>query len=104
MVYSEIADILLDYTHNEMVYDENILLCIDNYIEEIENSPDNIIEVLKDFKQEYIDENNICPICYSEMITTDGYDEENLEYNGFPTRQKNYIKQCKNCGKILNDF
>lgn len=100
MVYSEIADILLDYIPNEMKHDEDMLLCIENFIDELENSTDNIIKVLKDFKEQYTKDNNLCPHCYNEMIITDGCDNEYLEYQGFPTKQRNYIEQCGNCGYI----
>lgn len=98
--YSQIASILIDVSQEER-YDEDILNCIDNFIKELNENPDFIIRSLEEFKENYTLENDVCPICYGSIITKEEYDNELIEYNGFPERQDIYVGQCFNCGNII---
>lgn len=70
-------------------------------------SPQEIVERLdyilrndywsKDILRQYAIDHNICPICYSELISNT-YCEDRGEYFGFPVSEKIGILICKECG------
>lgn len=69
-------------------------------------------EILKDIEKNYferkvlretdtiIEDLNLCPVCYSELITVDCKDTS--EHFGRPVSETSYIYKCTNCGKIVD--
>lgn len=100
MDFSEVASVLIDYA-TQNGYEDVVLENIDIFIDELKNNTDLVVEKLEDFKRQYSLDNGLCFECGGNIVVTNGFDEV-VEYNGFPERQKVYIRQCEKCGRILN--